>query len=69
MSVHHLFHKYSNVIMPADKRVIEHKENSLETSVLNVTNNQETEIFKKIQDISNLSPENHLQTFNDQSSN
>lgn len=55
--------------MPADKRVIEHKENSLETSVLNVTNNQETEIFKKIQDISNLSPENHLQTFNDKSSN
>lgn len=68
MSVHHLFHKYSNVLMPSDKRVIEHKENSLETSVLNVTN-QDTEIFLKNQDISNLSPENHLQTFNDKSSN
>ena len=33
--------------MPSDNRVIEHKENSLETSVLNVTNNQDTEILKK----------------------
>ena len=32
--------------MPSDNRVIEHK-NSLETSVLNVTNNQDTEILKK----------------------
>lgn len=67
MSVYHLFHKYSNALMPSDKRVIEHK-NSLETSVLNVTN-KDTEILKKNQDISNLSPENHLQTFNDKSSN
>ena len=45
MSVYHLFHKYSNALMPSDKRVIEHK-NSLETSVLNVTN-KDTEILKK----------------------
>lgn len=45
MSVYHLFHKYSNVLMPSDKRVIEHK-NSLETSILNVTN-KDTEILKK----------------------
>lgn len=67
MRVYHLFHKYSNALMPSDKRVIEHK-NSLETSVLNITN-KDTEILKKNQDISNLSPENHLQTFNDKSSN
>ena len=55
--------------MPSDNRVIEHKENSLETSVLNVTNIKIQKYSKKIQDISNLSPENHLQTFNDKSSN